>query len=118
MLPDPIFRRENSDVLCEVPITIVEAALGAQLEVPTLDGRVRMKLPAGTQSGRVFRLRGKGVPNLEGGGRGDQHVTVIVETPRDLTEHERSLLENLRQIEDDRHYPQRTAFWEEVEKQK
>jgi len=76
----PIFRREDTEVVCEMPISFTQAALGTQIDVPTLDGPVKMKIPAGTQSGKVFRLRGKGVPALGGGGRGDQHVRVMVET--------------------------------------
>src|SRR5437660_1786198 len=71
--PHPLFERQGDDVVCEVPLTFPQAALGTQIEVPTLDGKVKMKLPAGTQSGRVFRLRGKGIPRPVGGTRGDQH---------------------------------------------
>jgi molecular chaperone DnaJ len=113
--PHPFFKRDGSDLHCEVPITVVDAALGAQVEVPTLDGKVRMKIPSGTQSGKVFRLRGKGVPDLEGRGRGDQHVAVVVETPRELSDSERALLEKLNELESDAHYPQRAAFRRRVD---
>lgn len=90
-----MFRRDGFDVLCEVPVSFPQAALGALIEVPTLEGKVRMKVPEGTQSGRVFRMRNKGVPktSAKGGPRGDQLVTVIVETPSHLTSHQRKLLE-------------------------
>jgi len=95
----PIFRRDGRHLACEVPITVVEAALGAPIEVPTLDGKVRMKIPPGTQTGRTFRLRGKGVPAASGGEPGDQNVTVVVETPRDLTDAERAAVERLRELD-------------------
>ena len=108
--PHRVFKRDGADLHCEVPITLVEATLGAQIEVPTLDGKVRMKVPPGTQSGKVFRLRGKGVPDMEGHSRGDQHVTVVVETPRDLSEHERALVDKLKELDIDAHYPLKAAF--------
>jgi molecular chaperone DnaJ len=115
--PHPVFRREDADLHCEVPVTFVDAALGTQLEVPTLDGRVRMRLPAGTQSGHVFRLRGKGVPNGSGQ-RGDQHVLVTVETPTALTDEQRALIDKLRELDSTEHHPERAAFWELVERDK
>jgi molecular chaperone DnaJ len=86
------FTREGNAVLYEMPITIVQAALGAEVEVPTLDGKVKYSIPEGTQTGTVFRLRGKGIPNLRGGGRGDQYVTVKVEVPTNLTGEQKDLL--------------------------
>jgi molecular chaperone DnaJ len=88
----PDFERDGSSVLYTMPISFVQATLGAELEVPTLDGKVKYNLPEGTQSGTVFRLRGKGIPYLKGGGRGDQYVTVKVETPRNLTAEQKELL--------------------------
>lgn len=113
--PHPIFRREGADIHIELPVSFREAALGAQVEVPTLDGRVRMRLPAGTQTGRVFRLRGKGAPRLRGGERGDQHVTVLVETPQELSEQERRAIDALGALEHPRHLPRRAAFWRQVD---
>ncbi|MCF0120773.1 MAG: molecular chaperone DnaJ [Oscillospiraceae bacterium] len=86
------FERDGNAVLCEMPISIVQASLGDEVEVPTLDGKVKYNIPEGTQSGAVFRLRGKGIPNLRGGGRGDQYVTVRVETPKNLTAEQKELL--------------------------
>jgi molecular chaperone DnaJ len=77
----PLFQREDYDVFCEMPISFTQAALGAKIDVPTLDGKVKMTIPEGTQSGKVFRLKGKGIPHLHSGQRGDQHVRVVVETP-------------------------------------
>jgi molecular chaperone DnaJ len=92
----PLFRREGQVVVCEVPVTLVEAALGSVVEVPTLDGKVEMRVPPGTQSGTVFRLRQKGLPvGLKGSPRGDTHVRVIVETPSQLAPEERALVEQL-----------------------
>lgn len=88
----PLFARDGSNIVCEIPITFPEAALGAEIEVPTLGGKVMMKVPAGTQSGSVFRLKGKGVTDPRGYGRGDQLVRVLVEVPRSLTPHQRELL--------------------------
>ncbi len=89
----PIFKREETEILCEVPLSFTQAALGATIDVPTLDGPSKLKIPAGTQSGKVFRLKGKGVPSLQGNGRGDQHVRVFVETPTHLSREQRDLLE-------------------------
>lgn len=89
----PVLVRKGEHLECEVPISITEAALGAQIEVPTLDGPVKMRVPAGTQSGRTFRLKGKGVG--QGGDRGDQLIRVIVETPTTLTARDKALLEQL-----------------------
>ncbi|MDR1588750.1 MAG: molecular chaperone DnaJ [Oscillospiraceae bacterium] len=86
------FEREGDAVLIGIPISIVQAALGAELEVPTLDGKVKYTVPEGTQTGSVFRLRGKGIPNLRSGARGDQFVTVHVETPTGLTSEQKELL--------------------------
>lgn len=89
----PLFVRDATNIVCEIPITFPEAAIGAEIEVPTLNGKVKMKVPAGTQSGTVFRLRGKGAPDLRGYGHGDQLVHIIVEVPRKLTARQRELLE-------------------------
>ena len=88
-------KRQNSDVFLELPINVAQAALGDEIEVPTLDGEERIPIPAGTQTGQVFRLRGKGIPHLRGGGRGDQLVTVYVVTPKKLTPEQRKLFEEL-----------------------
>jgi molecular chaperone DnaJ len=93
----PLFRREGHDVLCDVPLTMPQAALGAVLEVPTIDGPVKMRIPESTQTGRVFRIRGRGVPRSAGKNapRGDQLVKVIVRTPSELTARQRELFEEL-----------------------
>jgi molecular chaperone DnaJ len=88
----PFFVREGREVICEIPISFSQAALGDELEVPTLDGKVKMKVPAGTQPGKVMRLKGKGFPDLNRYGRGDQHVVIKLEVPRKLTERQKELL--------------------------
>ncbi len=90
--PHPVFERQGSDVILELPITIVQASLGSEIEVPTLDGHVKYNMPAGTQNGTVFRLRGKGIPYLQSKGRGDEFVKVNVEIPKNLTERQKELL--------------------------
>ena len=91
--PHAYFVRQEHDILCEVPVTLAEALLGAKIEVPTIDGKATMTLPAGTQNGRRFRLRGKGAPVLQGSGRGDHYVTVQVVLPEKLDARSRELLE-------------------------
>jgi molecular chaperone DnaJ len=91
----PTFERQGDDIFCEVPVSITQAALGADIMVPTLEGEQRLRVPEGTQTGAVFRLRGKGVTNVNGMGRGDQLVRVVVSTPTRLTRRQRELLEEL-----------------------
>ena len=90
--PHELFRREGTSVLCEAPITFAQAVLGAELEIPTIDGKVKYNLPAGTQPGTTFRLRGKGIPELRGRGRGNQYVTVRVQVPSSLTGEQKEAL--------------------------
>jgi molecular chaperone DnaJ len=110
----PIFHREETEVICEMPISFAQAALGAHVDVPTLDGPVAMKIPAGTQSGKVFRLRGKGIPSLGGSGRGDQHVRVLVETPTHLTKEQKEILERFAALSGEKTHPQGRSFWDKV----
>jgi len=93
--PHPIFERSGADVMCEFPVTFAQAALGAKLEVPTIDGKVEYSIPEGTQSHTVFRLKGRGIPRLDSRGRGDQYVRVIVETPKHLSDRQKQLLREL-----------------------
>ncbi len=96
-----IFERDGKHLYCEVPISIVDAALGGELEVPTLDGRVKLKIPSETQTGKLFRLRGKGVAPVRGGSTGDLLCKVSVETPINLTKKQKELLKELQQTFDD-----------------
>ena len=93
----PIFERDGKDLYCEVPITFADAALGGDLDVPTLDGRVKLKIPPETQTGKLFRLRGKGVKPVRGGSVGDLLCRVVVETPVKLNKEQKALLEELRE---------------------
>jgi len=86
------FEREGDDIYCEVPLTFAQAALGDEIEIPTLSEKVKLKIPAGTQTGTFFRLKGKGVPRLRGYGQGDQHVKVTIVTPTNLDEEQKELL--------------------------
>jgi molecular chaperone DnaJ len=92
----PLFERDGKHLYCEVPITYADAALGGELEIPTLDGRVKLKIPAGTQTGKMFRLRGKGVKPVRGGNVGDLMCRAVVETPVNLTKRQRELLQELK----------------------
>lgn len=87
-----LFERDGSSVLFELPISFVQATLGAEIEVPTLDGKVKYTIPEGTQTGTVFRLKGKGIPYLNGNSRGDQYVTVYIVTPKNLNKEQKELL--------------------------
>ena len=87
-----VFKREGDDIIVEMPVSFAQATLGTELEVPTLDGKARLKVPEGTQPGTFFRLRGKGIPHLRGYGKGDQHVRVNVDIPRKLTAKQKELL--------------------------
>ncbi len=100
--PHAFFRREGDDLACEAPVSFTEAALGAEITVPTKDGRATLKIPAGTQSGQVFRMRGLGPPRLKGPGCGDQLVTVRVAVPKKLSKQARKTVEELaRELTDD-----------------
>ncbi|MBM6619244.1 molecular chaperone DnaJ [Bacillus suaedaesalsae] len=92
------FERDGDDIYCEMPLTFAQAALGDEIEVPTLHGKVKLKIPAGTQSGTRFRLRGKGVPNVRGYGQGDQHIEVRVITPTKLSDEQRDLLRSFSEL--------------------
>ncbi len=93
--PHEFFEREGTSVLCEIPITVTQAMLGAEIDVPTLDGKVKFAIPEGTQHGETFRLRGKGIPYFRSSGRGDQYVTVSVTIPKSLTSEQRELVKKL-----------------------
>ncbi|MCM8779162.1 MAG: molecular chaperone DnaJ [Candidatus Omnitrophica bacterium] len=90
--PHPLFERQENDIYLELPISFVTACLGGEVDVPTLNGKVKMKIPPGTQSGKIFRLRGKGFPRLQGAGQGDELVKVVVEVPTELNSEQKKLL--------------------------
>ena len=109
--PHQLFRREGNDVLCEAPITFTQAVLGGEMEIPTIDGKVKYDIPEGTQTGTTFRLRGKGIPNLNGRGRGDQYVTVYIETPRNLNREQKEALKKFSQSLGEHNYEARKNFF-------
>ncbi|MCM8800594.1 MAG: molecular chaperone DnaJ [Candidatus Omnitrophica bacterium] len=99
--PHPYFERHNNDILTEINISLVKAILGGEIEVPTLNGKVMMKIPPGTQSGKIFRLKAKGIPDLHGRGIGDQLVKVNVVIPTHLTPQQRKLIEEFARLSGD-----------------
>jgi molecular chaperone DnaJ len=116
--PHDLFERDGRHLYCDVPISFADAALGGELEVPTLDGRVKLKIPAETQSGKMFRLRGKGVQPVRGGAVGDMMCRVVVETPISLTKRQKDLLKELQETLDsskgNKHSPRRKSWFEGV----
>ncbi len=108
------FERYDDDIACEVPIGVAEAALGTRIDVPTLRGPVKVTIPQGTQSGDVLRLRGQGLPNLDGQGHGDQLLKINVEIPRKLSPRMRELFEEMRSLETHSSTPDRNRFFEKL----
>ena len=109
--PHDLFRRDGVDVFCEAPITFTQAVLGAELESPTIDGRGEYSIPEGAQTGTVFRLKGKGIPVLNGRGRGDQYVTVTIETPRNLNKEQKEALRKFSETVGENNYEKRKSFF-------
>ncbi len=114
VLPHNIFERNDLDIICEIPITFAQAALGDEMEVPTLEGKVKYKIAEGTQSGTVFRLKGKGVVSPRGYGKGDQYVKVIVEVPKKLSEKQKDLLKQFAAVSGEEVHEQRKSFFDKV----
>ena len=110
--PHKFFRRRNGDVLLDLNINVAQAALGAEVKVPTLEGEVKLTIPPGTQPGKVFRLRGKGIPRLNGGGKGDQLVVVNVEIPTRLSAEQREYFEGLAETLGSEVLPQEKSFFD------
>ena len=111
-----IFQRDGDDLLCEVPVSFVDAALGADIEVPTLTGKAQIRIPAGSQNGTVFRLKGKGVRNVEGYDHGDLHVRLHVEVPTHLNAAQRQKLQEFAQLCDSNVNPLSQRFFEKARK--
>jgi molecular chaperone DnaJ len=109
-----IFHREGDDLLCEIPVSFVQATLGADVEVPTLNGKAEIKIPAGTQPGAMFRLKGKGVKNVQGHGHGDLHVRINVEVPTHLTGAQKTKLEEFAALCNGKESPIRQGFFEKA----
>ena len=111
---NPFFERVQNDLHCQVPISFPQAALGAEIEVPTLDGPDRLHVPRGTQSGDVLKLKGRGMPDINGRGRGDELIEVLVETPKHLSPRHEELLRELAEIEHEAVSPKRKNFFEKL----
>lgn len=109
-----LFKRQGNDIICEIPITFVQAALGSELEVPTLDGKVRYSIPEGTQTGSVFRLKNKGIPYLRGNGRGDLYIKVDIDVPKKLNDRQKAVLKEFADMSGDDNYEQRKSFFEKM----
>ena len=105
------FRRKGEDILCELPISFPQAALGTKVEVPTLEGTTTVDVPAGTQTGEIFRLKGLGIPRLKSSGRGDQYVQVAVKTPTKMTKRQEDLLREFAAENGESVASERKKFW-------
>ena len=112
--PHDIFQRDGDDLLCEVPVSFVQAALGADIDVPTLDGKAAIKIPAGTQPATMFRLKGKGVKNVQGYGHGDLHVRINVEVPTHLSGPQRAKLQEFAELCNGKESPLSQTFFEKA----
>lgn len=116
VIPDEFFEREADDIYVEVPITFVQATLGDEIDVPTAHGKVRLKIPSGTQTGTTFRLRGKGVPHLRGNGTGDQHVIVKVIVPKKLDDKQKEILREFASTTGDKVDEQTSGFFDKMKR--
>lgn len=112
--PHPLFKRDNFDVWYELPLTFVQAALGTEISIPTLDGPTNYQIKEGTQPGDTFRLRGKGIPFINGRGRGDQIVKVTIEVPQKLSAAQKKLLKDFEEATGDNNYPKRRGFFDKI----
>jgi molecular chaperone DnaJ len=112
--PHPVFERDGYDVWYELPLTFVQAALGAEVEVPTLDGNITHVIKEGTQPGDVFRLKSKGIPHVNGRGRGDQILKVTIEVPQKLSASQKKILKEFEEACGDGNYPKRRSFFKKV----
>ena len=112
--PHEIFQRDGDDLLCEIPVSFIQAALGAEVEVPTLDGKASVKIPAGTQPNTMFRLKGKGIKNIQGYGYGDLHVRINVEVPTHLSATQKAKLQEFAELCNGNESPLRQSFFEKA----
>ncbi len=114
--PHSIFERRGEDIVCEAPLTFAQAALGTEIDVPTLTGKSKLKVPAGTDSGKVFKLAGHGLPNVNGYGHGHEYVVVVVEVPKHLTADQEKLLREFAKTESATVSPRRQSFLDKIKK--
>ncbi len=112
--PHPIFTRKGDDIFCEIPITFVQGALGGEIDIPTLEGKLKYSIPEGTQTGTIFRLKGKGIPSLKGSAKGDLFFKVNIEVPRKLSEKQKELLKEFAAISGDDAYEERKTFFNKM----
>jgi len=112
--PHPVFTRHNNDLVCQVPISFTQAALGSKIDVPTLKGSEHLEIPPGTQHGEVFKLKGKGLPDLRSYRNGDELVQILIEIPRKLTDRQKTLLRDFAATEDGSAMPQRRGFMDKL----
>ena len=115
-LPYEIFERHGDDLICEIPIKFTLSAIGGAIDVPSLEGKVSLKIPAGTQSGTTFRLRGHGMPNLRSGRKGDQLIRVHIEVPTKLNSEQRARLEEFAVASGDAEHPVGDSFFEKAKR--
>ena len=111
-----LFKRDGFDVHCEIPVTYAEAVLGAEITVPTIDGDVKYNISEGTQTGTVFRLKGKGIQKLQRSDRGNQYVKINVEVPKNLTKKQKDLLKAFEESLNEKNYAKRQSFFEKLKK--
>jgi molecular chaperone DnaJ len=114
--PHPMFSRHHNDIVCQIPISFTQAALGSKIEVPTLKGRDELEVPAGTQHGEVFKLKGKGLPDLRTSRSGDEIVQILIEIPKKLSDRQKQLLKEFAASEDEKILPQRKSFVDKLKK--
>ena len=114
MRPHPFFERRGFDDFCEIPITFAQAALGADITVPTLEGKVKLTVHEGTQPGDQFKLKGKGIQRLNYSGKGDQYVKIIVEVPKNLSKAQKEKLRDFDGATDDKNYNKKKSFTEKL----
>jgi len=112
--PHAFFQRDGDDLLCEVPVSFVQAALGADITVPTLDGQANLKIPPGTQPMTMFRLKGKGIKNIQGYGHGDLHVRLNVEVPTHLSQPQKAKLQEFAELCNGKESPIIQSFFEKA----
>ncbi|MEO5729616.1 MAG: DnaJ C-terminal domain-containing protein, partial [Byssovorax sp.] len=112
--PHDFFRRSGDDIVCALPISFAQAALGGEIEIPTLEGKGKLRIPPGTQPGTVLRVKGKGIPRRLSGGRGDQLVEVTIEVPTQLTASQKELIARLAEDLGESVQPQQASFMEKL----
>lgn len=112
--PSKIFERRGDDIICKVPITFATATLGGEIEVPTLDEKKTIKIPAGTQNGKIFKLKGEGIPNLRGGYKGDEFIEIFVEIPKNLNENQKELLQKFEDSLKDKNHEMKKSWLNKV----